>query len=245
MKVAYLDCFAGVAGDMLVGALLDAGFPQSELQRELDRLNISGWQIEVKKVTKQGIVGTKFNVILDEQACHEHRSLQDVRQIINNSTLATPIKDRVLKIFENLAAAESKVHGTSVDDIHFHEVGALDAIIDIVGAAAGFHWLDVEQIICSPLITGRGYVHCAHGTIPVPAPATVELLRGIPYRQGDLDRELVTPTGAAIVTTLCNEFGPQPEMITHSIGYGAGRQDLPIPNLLRLQIGKKKAPRPI
>ena len=238
MKVAYLDCFAGVAGDMLVGALLDAGLPLTDLQTELDKLNITGWQIDVKRVKKQGVTGTKFNVVLEEH--HDHRNLNDIRQIINTSTLATPIKDTALKIFERLALAEAKVHDTTVNDVHFHEVGALDAIIDIVGVAVGFHWLEVEEIICSPLITGRGYVHCAHGTIPVPAPATVELLCGIPYQQGNIEQELVTPTGAAVVATLCKEFRPLPEMITQQVGYGAGQRDLTIPNLLRLHIGKKK-----
>lgn len=241
MKVAYLDCFAGIAGDMIVGALLDAGLSIEVLQNELEKLNLDGWHIEARKIKKHGITGTKFDVHVEtHHHDHHHRNLHDIQNIINSSTLDEPIKVTALKIFERLAAAEAKVHGTTIEEIHFHEVGALDAIIDIVGAAVGFQVLGIEKVLSSPLTTGTGFVQCAHGTIPVPAPATVELLYGVPYRHGDIPQEMVTPTGAAVLTTLCSEFGSMPEMITEAVGYGGGERKLPIPNLLRVHIGEIK-----
>ncbi len=243
MKVAYFDCFAGAAGDMIVGAMLDAGLPLAVLEKELNKLKLDGWSISVQKVKKHGIRATKFNVHTEHHHgdhCHHHRNLQDIQKIINQSDLQAAVKQTALKIFSRLAQAEAKVHGTTVEEIHFHEVGALDAIIDIVGASIGIHYLGVEQVYASPLITGSGFVECAHGRIPVPAPATVELLHGVPYRHGDQPYEMTTPTGAAILTTICRQFGPLPEMITHRVGYGAGDRELAIPNLLRLHIGEKK-----
>ncbi|MBM7855314.1 uncharacterized protein (TIGR00299 family) protein [Desulfohalotomaculum tongense] len=247
MKAAYFDCFSGIAGDMIVGALLDAGLSLEELKAELNKLNLDGWRVEAKKVKKHGITGTKFIVHVEhhhhdyEHHHHHHRNLHHIRQIINGSTLDQPVKETALKIFERLAAAEAKVHDTTVDQIHFHEVGALDAIIDIVGAAVGLYKLGVEKVISSPLTTGTGFVHCAHGIIPVPAPATVELLQGVPCRHGDIQEEMVTPTGAAILTTVCTQFEPMPEMVTSAVGYGSGERELPIPNLLRVHIGELKS----
>ncbi|MBO8138313.1 MAG: nickel pincer cofactor biosynthesis protein LarC [Desulfotomaculum sp.] len=242
MKVAYFDCFSGAAGDMIVGALLDAGLSLEELNSELNKLNIHGWKVTAEKVSKHGITGTKFNVILDHDHTHHHnhhhRNIHDIKKIIASSTLDEPVKDMALKIFEKLALAEAKVHGTTIDNIHFHEVGALDSIIDIVGTAVGLYKLGIDKVISSPLVTGTGFVQCAHGTIPVPAPATVELLKGIPYRHGDIKEELVTPTGAAVLAALCTEFKPMPQMITSTVGYGGGTKDLPVPNFIRVHIGE-------
>ncbi|MEG6615565.1 nickel pincer cofactor biosynthesis protein LarC [Peptococcaceae bacterium 1198_IL3148] len=248
MKVAYLDCFAGIAGDMIIGALLDAGLSLELLQGELKKLNLAGWQLKVEKVKKNGISGTKFAVQAKEQHHHNHgnnhnhrhRNLHDIQQIINDSNLDQDIKNTALDIFSRLAQAEAKVHGTTVEEVHFHEVGAMDAIIDIVGAAVGFHLLGIEQVMASSLTTGSGFVQCSHGTIPIPAPATAELLKGVPCQHGDINQELVTPTGAAIITSICHCFGPMPEMISETVGYGAGDGDLSIPNLLRIHIGEIK-----
>lgn len=244
MKVAYLDCFAGIAGDMIVGALLDAGLSFELLQRELKKLNLDGWHIEAKQVKKHGITGTKFFVQTADNHHHDHehhhRNLNDIERIIDQSELETNIKATALNTFKRLAEAEAKVHGTSIKEIHFHEVGAVDAIIDIVGATIGFHWLGIEEVMASSLTTGRGFVNCAHGTIPIPAPATTELLKGVPYQHGEINQEMVTPTGAAVLTTICNQFGPMPEMISETIGYGCGDRELPIPNMLRIHIGEVK-----
>ncbi|MTI81054.1 MAG: nickel pincer cofactor biosynthesis protein LarC [Firmicutes bacterium] len=242
MKVAYFDCFAGAAGDMIVGALLDAGLDIDELISELNKLNLKGWQVQANKIKKQGIEGTKFNVQLENQhhnhGHHHHRNLYDITNIINNSLLDQSVKDTALRIFSRLAEAEAKVHGTTIEEIHFHEVGALDAIIDIVGAAIAFYKLGIEKVICSPLTTGTGFVECAHGTIPVPAPATVELLQGVPYQHGDIKQEILTPTGAAILTTMSSKYTTMPEIICSSVGYGGGDRELPVPNLLRVHIGE-------
>ncbi|WP_031513922.1 nickel pincer cofactor biosynthesis protein LarC [Desulfofalx alkaliphila] len=240
MKIAYFDCFAGIAGDMIVGAFLDAGLPFDRLEQELKKLNLTGWQISAQKIKKHGITGTKFSVKVYHHHCrhHHHRNLQDIEDIIRHSDFDEPIKETALKIFQRLAIAEAKVHGTSINEIHFHEVGAEDSIIDIVAAAIGFHHLKIDKVMASPLTTGTGFVKCAHGTIPVPAPATVELLHGVPYRHGDIAEEMVTPTGAAVLTSLCSEYRTMPEIITQAVGYGAGDRELPIPNLLRVHIGE-------
>ncbi len=243
MKAVYFDCFAGIAGDMIVGAMLDAGLPFELLEAELKKLNIDGWKISANQVNKHGITATKFNVHIENNH-HHHRNLHDIVRIIDKSTLDNAVKQTALKIFKRLAVAEAKVHGTTVEEIHFHEVGAVDAIIDIVGASIGIQRLGVERVIASPITTGTGFVNCAHGKIPVPAPAAVELLHGVPYRHGDIPYEMATPTGAAILTTICSEFGSMPEMITERVGYGAGDRELPIPNLLRIHIGELKAESP-
>jgi len=236
MKIIYFDCFSGIAGDMIIGALLDGGLEISALRKELKKLPLTGYEIKAFKTEKQGIKGTKFEV----KAPHEktHRDLKDIIRIIEKSSLAKKIKDDSKKIFKRLAEAEAKVHGVDIDKIHFHEVGGVDAIVDILGAVIGLDILKVDKIYSSPLSFGKGYVKFSHGKFPVPAPATVELCKNIPVRYADIEGELVTPTGAAIITTLA-EFSPRLDFKIEKIGYGAGSMDLKeIPNLLRVMIGE-------
>jgi uncharacterized protein (TIGR00299 family) protein len=239
MKIAYFDCFAGASGDMILGSLMDAGLDLERLKKELAKLNLSGYEIQVKKVVKKGIAGSQAIVTVDEGHHHHHnRNLHHVQEIIEKSDLEESVKRKSIEIFRRLAEAEAKVHQTTVDQIHFHEVGAMDAIIDVVGAVAGLASLGIEKIYCSPLHVGSGTVRAAHGTLPVPAPATVELVRGKPVYSTGVEGELLTPTGAAILTTLSSDFGPMPAMTLETIGYGAGTSDPSIPNLLRLNIGE-------
>jgi hypothetical protein len=236
MKIAYLDCFSGISGDMILGALLDAGLDFKCLERDLAGLALDDYELYTEKVIKQGITGTKLQVLSLEG--HVHRHLGDIREIIGKSDLPQVVKDNSIKVFTRLAEAEAKIHGVSVEEVHFHEVGAVDAIVDIVGAAIGFWRLGIEKIYASSVHTGTGFVKAAHGLMPVPAPATLELLRGVPVYARDIYHELVTPTGAAILTTYCQDFGPMPEMKAERIGYGAGEKNLEIPNLLRLTLGE-------
>jgi len=239
MKVMYLDCFAGISGNMLLGALIDAGLPEEILREQLSALHLHGYDLIVKKVVKCGIQAVYVDVKLTAGHDHHHRHLVDIFTIIDNSHLEQKVKESSKQIFLRLAQAEAKVHGTTVDAIHFHEVGAVDAIIDIVGTAFGLHYLGIEAIYASKLHVGSGFVQCAHGLMPVPAPATAELLKNIPYYSGDITKELVTPTGAAVIATLGSRYGGMPqEFISESISYGAGTWDLPIPNVLRMHMGR-------
>ncbi len=235
MKIAYFDCFSGASGDMILGALMDAGLAVETLKEALAGLNLSHYNLGVEKVVKKGVSGSK--AIIDIEDEHHHRHLHHIETIINDSALDAQVKENSIRIFRRLAEAEAKVHNTSVEKIHFHEVGALDAIIDVVGSAAGLHALGVEKIYCSPLHVGTGTVECAHGVLPVPAPATTELIAGRPVYATGVKGELLTPTGAAILTTLASDFGPMPAMTIESIGYGAGTADIDIPNLLRVLVG--------
>ena len=238
MKIAYFDCFSGASGDMILGALMDAGLPLEKLNAELAKLKLSHYDLKVEKVTKKSIAGSQAIVIVEEDHHHHHRHLSDIRTILENSNLENSIKKKSIGIFTRLAEAEAKVHKTSVEHIHFHEVGAMDAIIDVVGSVAGLAALGIEKIYCSALHVGTGTVECAHGTLPVPAPATVELVQGRPVYSTGVEGELLTPTGAAILTTLAAEFGPMPAMTLETTGYGAGNADISIPNLLRIAIGE-------
>lgn len=243
-KVLYFDCFSGISGDMTVGALLDLGVDQAVFGKHLARLRLAGYQLEITKKPKNGIMATDFNVILEEHegyradACHRlhvpHRNLNDIEAIIGNSGLEAAIKDLSMKIFTELAAAEAKVHGKKLDEIYFHEVGAVDSIVDIVSAAICIHMLEADVVYASPLNTGSGLVSCAHGLLPVPAPATLEILRGIPVYSSGVQAELVTPTGAAIIKTLARDFIPLPPLTVESSGYGWGKRELESPNLLRV-----------
>ncbi|MGD9209687.1 MAG: LarC family nickel insertion protein [Desulfobacteraceae bacterium] len=235
MKIAYFDCFSGASGDMILGALLDAGLSLDHLKQQLSLLNLPNWSLTVEKVIKNGICGSHALVTVTQD--QHHRSLSDIKTIITESQLTPAIKDDSIKIFTRLAAAEAKVHNTDIESIHFHEVGAMDAIIDIVGAIIGLQAFKIEKIFCSSLHVGTGTVECAHGTLPVPAPATVELIKGRPTYSTGVFGELLTPTGAAILTTLCDDFGPMPFMTTEHIGYGAGTAERSIANLLRVFIG--------
>jgi len=239
VKNAQLNCFSGVSGNMLLGALLDAGLEQAALELELAKLNLAGFSLSVERVRRGSIAGTLVNVLCEEQ--HAHRHLNDIETIIDSSALSSTVKERAVAVFRRLAAAEAQVHGTSIDEVHFHEVGALDAIIDIVGTVAGLELLGVERLYSSPLSLGTGTVDCAHGRLPVPAPATLELLKGVPIRQTAIEAELVTPTGAALVTTLTENFDSPPAMKVNAIGYGAGSRELASPNLLRLTLGETLA----
>jgi uncharacterized protein (TIGR00299 family) protein len=252
MKIAYFDCFSGASGDMILGALLDVGLSVEFLQAELGRLQLPPFHLEARKVKKRGLGGTQIIITLEDerhphhhhhqhhhhQHHHEHRHLGDITRIIRTSTLAPEIQQTSIAIFTRLAQAEAKIHCTSIEKIHFHEVGAMDAIIDVVGAAIGFHALGLEKIYCSPLHVGTGTVECAHGILPVPAPATLELVKGKPIYSTGVQGELLTPTGAAILTTVAAGFGPMPACTVAATGYGAGTLDPPLPNLLRVTIGE-------
>lgn len=239
MKIAYFDCFAGASGDMILGALLDAGLPIERLRAEIARLHLSHYALEVEKVVKRGIGGSRAHVVIDpDRRHHPHRRLSHIREIIEGSDLDGPVKERSMAVFSRLAEAEARVHRMGVDAVHFHEVGALDAIIDVVGAVTGLAALGVEQVFSSPLHVGTGTIECAHGTLPVPAPATLELIQGVPAYATGVQGELLTPTGAAVLTTLASGFGPMPAMVVNRIGYGAGAADPPIPNLLRVVLGE-------
>ena len=238
MTLAYFDCFSGISGDMTLGALVDAGLPIEVLRSELAKLNLPGYEITSEKVKRSGLAATKVHVILDEKE-QPARHLSGIQKIINGSALSPAVKQKSLNIFQRLAEVEAKVHGTTPDKVHFHEVGAVDAIVDIVGSVIGLEHLGITEVMCSPLNVGSGTVHAAHGKLPVPAPATAELLKNIPLYSSSITFELTTPTGAAIISTLAASFGPLPQMTISRIAYGAGSKDLPgQPNVLRLMIGE-------
>ena len=237
MKIAYFDCFSGISGDMAVGALLDAGLKVEALEKELKKLGLSGYQLEVNKVVKKGISATQFKVKIKEEGVE--RRFRDILDILEKSKLDEEVKRETKKIFFNMAQAESKIHQKDIDKIHFHEIGGLDSIIDITSAVIGVKTLGIEEIYSSALPVGKGFVKCAHGLIPVPAPATLELLKNIPIYSGGIESEMITPTGAAIISTLAKNFGERPLMKIERIGYGAGEKEFAIPNLLRVSIGEK------
>jgi uncharacterized protein (TIGR00299 family) protein len=243
MKIAYFDCFSGASGDMILGALLDAGLPLEHLKQELAKLGLSHYSVNKTAVVKNGISGSQALIRVEQDHHHHHhRHLSDITAIIEKSTLAPVIKKDGIRIFRRLAEAEARVHDTSPENIHFHEVGAMDAIIDVVGSVIGIHTLGIDTIICSPLHVGSGTVECAHGTLPVPAPATAELILGKPVYSTGIQGELLTPTGAAILTTLASDFGSLPPMTVEQIGHGAGTADLSIANMLRVFIGSALQP---
>lgn len=236
--IAYIDCFSGISGDMFLGALLDAGLPEEELRRQLSLLGLDGYTLTVGKKSCGAIAATTLTVQTVDS--HPHRTLADIRQLIVASRLAEPVKETALAIFSLLAEAEGKVHGKPADTVHFHEVGGIDSIIDIVGAAIGLGFLNITHLHCAPLPMPRGgWVRCAHGLLPLPAPAVCQLLHGVPAYGVELEQELVTPTGAALVKGLVTSHGPMPPMTMTGVGYGAGSQELSNgqPNLLRLVLG--------
>ena len=296
-KTLYLDCFSGISGNMFVGMLLQAGVPFEAFKEAMASLNLEGYSLVYKPVSKLGIQSAYYNVILDSEQhhepehghdhghehdhghdhehthehehnhdhahghCHgehghyehlvdmtghhhhhEHRGLPEITKIIEASPLSDAVKAKSLAVFGELAKAEAKVHGVPVDQIHFHEVGAIDCILDIVGTIWALDYLGIEQIGASALHVGSGFVRCAHGIMPVPAPATAELLAGLPFYSTDVRGELVTPTGAALVKTLASYMGPRPQSFVHdSIAYGAGTKDLEIPNVVRGFIGQAES----
>jgi pyridinium-3,5-bisthiocarboxylic acid mononucleotide nickel chelatase len=240
MRTLYFDCFAGISGDMTLGALVGAGADERALVEQLALLDVAGYEIVFEKVERSGISATRAVVRMTKDEHHRH--LADILEIIRRSRLNDALKERASKIFTRLGEAEARVHGVPVERIHFHEVGAVDAIVDVVGACIGFELLGVERFAASALHIGSGTVEMAHGLFPVPPPAVAELLRGAPVYSTDIVGELVTPTGAAIVSTLCESFGPVPRMRLLSTGYGAGtREYKDFPNVLRVLVGETEA----
>ena len=238
MKLVYFDCFSGAGGDMIAGALIDAGASLDGLRAQLAHLDVPGFQVRAEKVRKQGFAATKFHVETDAAHDHPHRRLADIQGILTNAKLADSVRRRSLAVFERLARAEAEAHGVSPQEIHFHEVGAVDAIVDIVTAMLALDELAPERILCSPLPVGSGTVTCQHGVMPVPAPATAILLKGVPLAESDERAELLTPTAAAILTTLAEDFVPLPAMTIERIGTGAGTRDnQSTPNVLRVLVG--------
>ena len=237
MKLAYFDCFSGISGDMTLGAVVDAGCPLETLRDGLEGLEVPGWTISAEKVWKNGMAATFVRVTTEDQT--KHRSLSAILEILDKAPLPQSVRQNASAIFRKLGEAEASVHDVPIQKIHFHEVGAVDAIVDIVGASIGFTALGIEKFACSPLNVGGGTARMAHGLLPVPAPATAKLLEGKPTYSNGVQKELVTPTGAAIVAALCDSFGPQPAMSVSSIGYGAGALDLEgQPNVVRVMVGE-------
>ncbi|MGA7922303.1 MAG: nickel pincer cofactor biosynthesis protein LarC [Candidatus Acidiferrales bacterium] len=243
LRYAYFDCFSGISGDMVLGALVDAGANLQAIESELRRLELEGWSISAERVKRGQIFATHLKVETSEG--HHHRGLSIILGRIKRAQLAPRVAERACRIFTRLAEAEAKVHQIPVDQVHFHEVGAVDSIVDIVGAAIGFELLGIDGFACSPLDVGSGQVSTAHGLLPVPAPATAELLKGAPVYTSGIVKELVTPTGAAIATTLATRYSEIPGMTLSAIGYGAGSADLPEKaNVLRILIGEDVAREP-
>jgi pyridinium-3,5-bisthiocarboxylic acid mononucleotide nickel chelatase len=238
MTLAYFDCFSGISGDMTLGALVDAGAGIEVLRAELEKLNLPGYEITALKVVRSGISATKVHVCLDEKE-QPARRLADIKKLIEASTLSSSVKQKSTAIFDRLAEVEARVHCTTPDKVHFHEVGAVDAIVDIVGSVIGLELLDITAIVGSPVNVGSGTIKTAHGTLPVPAPATAELLKGIPSYGSSVPFELTTPTGAVLLSSLASSFGPMPQMKVTRIAHGAGSKEIPgQPNVLRLLIGE-------
>ncbi len=265
MSILYFDCFAGVSGDMTLGALLDLGVSEEYLASELKKLNLDGWRIAVSRVQKNGVSANHVNVILEEEHHHHHeheekhehthgqehahkhehthgRNFADIRAMIENSAITDNAKALAIAIFQRVADAEGRVHGKPADEVHFHEVGAVDSIIDIVGCAICVDYLKPTAIYASTISDGKGFTYCQHGMIPIPVPAVMEIFknRNVPFKQLDIEKELTTPTGAAIVAELANDFVPMDFTVT-AIGCGAGTRDLKIPNVLRVMLCKEQA----
>jgi uncharacterized protein (TIGR00299 family) protein len=264
-KILYFDCFSGISGDMVLGALLDAGLPFDELKGALGSLAVAGYAIEARKVLRAGISATKFIVHEDHAApgtghpapesghvhghshahthAHEHRSQSEIFELIDRSALSSAGRERAKALFSRLAQAEAAIHQMPIEQVHLHEVGALDSIIDVVGAVFGLEWFGADAVMASPLNVGGGTVQTAHGVLPVPAPATLKLLGDTPVYGGTVQQELVTPTGALIATAYASSFGAIPPMTVEQSGYGAGDRDVPgHPNVLRVLVGRSAAP---
>ncbi|HVE59570.1 MAG TPA: nickel pincer cofactor biosynthesis protein LarC [Pyrinomonadaceae bacterium] len=237
MKTLYFDCFAGASGNMILGALVALGVDEKELIEQIKLLNITDFEIEFTIKDKSGISAIHANVKVPHE--HAHRHLSTIEKIINDSLLKDSIKTRAVAIFRKLSEAEAKIHGIDVQKVHFHEVGAMDAIIDVVGACIGFEMLEIEKFVCSRIHVGSGFAKMAHGKFPVPPPAVAELLQNAPIYSTEIVGELITPTGAAIIATVCDEFGNLPEITVEKTAYGAGTRDYKdFPNALRLILGE-------
>jgi len=236
MKIAYFDCFSGASGDMILGSMIDAGLNPKELRRELGKIPIPKVQLNVRKILKRGIFATQV-IITGKKEKKSYRTLSDILKIVEKSHLEPEVRKKSKEVFERIASVEAKIHRKPVKDIHFHELSGFDSIVDIVGSIWGFHRLGIDKLYVSKVNVGSGFVKCEHGILPVPAPATLALMKGKPIYSSGVERELLTPTGAALLTFLGSDFGNMPEMRVERVGYGAGRDDLPHPNLLRLVIG--------
>ncbi|MBW2171155.1 MAG: nickel pincer cofactor biosynthesis protein LarC [Deltaproteobacteria bacterium] len=238
MNIAYFDCFAGISGNMILGALIDLGVPADFLEENIRNLPLDAFHIEISTAGRMGIHGSHVHVAVADKD-KPARNYRDIRSLIDNSVLSDRVKGLSLEVFGRLADVEASIHNSPKEDVHFHELGGVDAIVDVVGAALGVEWLGIDKISASEIPVGKGFVTCQHGTLPIPAPATLSLLDGIPVYGTGVSRELVTPTGAAILTSLCRDFGPMPKMLIRQVGYGVGTRDLEeIPNLLRVVLGE-------
>ncbi len=243
MRTLFLDTFSGISGDMFLGLLLDLGLSLADLEAELRKLPVDGYRLKLEEVQRQAISGSKLTVLCEEQ--HHHRTWSGIDRMLADSALATPSKELARRIFRRIGEAEAKIHGVVLETVHFHEVGALDSIVDIVGAAIGLHLLGNPRVVCAPLPMARGTVRCAHGNFPLPAPATLEILRGLPIVHDFAGVELVTPTGAAIAAEIAC-FGGMPAMTLEQTGYGAGERELADrPNLLRGLLGEAAVAEPL
>jgi len=238
VKILYYDCFSGISGDMNLGAMIDLGVPPSYLLSELKKVDVHSYEIAVQRDQRRGIAGTRVEVILSDDPAPEPRTYQDIVKLIGESGLSGNVKEISLKIFENLARAEAKVHGGQIEDVHFHEIGAVDSIVDIVGAALCLDYLKVDRVLSSPVQVGGGFVKCLHGVLPVPAPATAEILTGIPVKSGSVPFETTTPTGAAILAVTVDRFTGTVNFVPEKIGYGIGQRDTDVPNVLRVFLGE-------
>lgn len=241
MKIAYFDCFSGASGDMILGALIDAGLSVRQLKEELRKLKIPVLSLKTKRVLRGGLFGTQV-MVEGKGEKKTHRTLKELWRIIDRSSLKPPIKERTKIILERIASVEARIHRKPKEEIHFHEIGGLDSLVDIVGAVWGVEQLRIQKIYVSPVNVGGGFVKCEHGILPVPAPATLAMMEGKPIYSSGVEGELLTPTGAALLTFLGSEFGRMPQMRVEKVGYGAGRDDLTHPNLLRLMIGTLEPP---
>ena len=238
MRIAYFDCFSGISGDMILGAFLDLGLDLDTLSGHLAKMKLGDYKLAVSREKRGAISGTRLNIQVEEGK-QPHRSMAQIREMIGESRLPGKVKQTSLAILERLAGVEGNLHQQSPEDVHFHEIGAIDSIVDMVGACIGLHLLDIEKVVASPLPLGRGFVQCQHGKLPLPAPATLALLKDTPVYDSGQQREMVTPTGAAILTTICSNYGGFPEMSIARVGYGVGLhpEDHP-PNLLRIVLGQ-------
>jgi uncharacterized protein (TIGR00299 family) protein len=252
MKFLYYDCFAGISGDMNLGALIDLGIEPDYLRRELNALPVNGYELEISKGERQGIAGTRVKVVLDKdpiddhdhhhhQHSHTSRTFKDIAVMIDQSTLKKSVKTLSLDIFTRIAIAEGKIHGYPPEEVHFHEVGAIDSIVDVVGAAICLDFIKPDKIMASPVQAGGGYVKCMHGLLPVPAPATAEILKGIPMKVGASEYEMTTPTGAAILAATVSSFTESLSFTPGKIGYGIGERNTEIPNVLRVFLWEENA----
>lgn len=237
-KVLYYDCFAGISGDMHLGAMVDLGVPEEHLRIELEKLNIEGFHLKVVPDKRKGISGTSVRVVLENPDNEKHRHLRHIEELIGASTLPEAVKEKSLSIFMKVAEAEAKVHGIDIQQVHFHEVGALDSIADIVGAAICQEYLQVDEIRSSAVELGSGFVRCAHGRMPVPAPATAEIMKGLPVKSAGVENEATTPTGAAIIASTVHSFGDLEGLVVVKTAYGIGQRDGETPNVLRVYLAE-------